>query len=77
VNRFRGFLVPRQDWIKVLYLFGTLGLRRLLTKTLKFLKILKFQYFQKFQNSKIIFFFFFLSSKFQNFHKILKFQQIS
>jgi hypothetical protein len=27
VNRFRGFLVPRPDWIIVLYLFGTLGLR--------------------------------------------------
>jgi hypothetical protein len=38
VNRFRGFLVPRPDWIKVLYLFGTLGLHRLLTKTLKFSK---------------------------------------
>ena len=29
VNRFRGFLVPRPDWIKVLYLFGTLRLHRL------------------------------------------------
>ena len=35
MNRFPGFLVPRPDWIKVLYLFGTLGLHRLLTKTLK------------------------------------------
>ena len=35
MNRFRGFLVPRPDWITVLYLFGTLGLHRLLTKTLK------------------------------------------
>jgi hypothetical protein len=38
VNSFRGFLVPQPDWIKVLYLFGTLGLHRLLTKTLKFVK---------------------------------------
>jgi hypothetical protein len=38
VNRFRGFLVPRPDWIKVLYLFGTLGLHRLFTKTQKFKK---------------------------------------
>ena len=35
MNRFRGCFVPRPDWIKVLYLFGTLGLHRLLTKTLK------------------------------------------
>ena len=28
VNRFRGLLVPRPDWITVLYLFGTLGLHR-------------------------------------------------
>ena len=42
MNRFRGFLVPRPDWIKVLYVFGTLGLHRLLTKTLKFHKISKF-----------------------------------
>jgi hypothetical protein len=45
VNRFRGFLVPRPNWIKVLYLFGTLGLHRLLTKTLKFLN--KIQNFTK------------------------------
>ena len=38
VTLFRGFLAPRPDWIKVLYLFGTLGLHRLLTKTLKFKK---------------------------------------
>ena len=48
MNRFRGFLVPRPDWIKVLYLFGTLGLHRLLMKTLKFSKNLK-----KIKNSKI------------------------
>jgi hypothetical protein len=36
LNRFRGFLVPRPDWIKDLYVFGTLGLHRLLTKTLNF-----------------------------------------
>ena len=35
MNGFRGFFVPRPDWINVLYLFGTLGLHRLLTKTLK------------------------------------------
>jgi hypothetical protein len=35
VNRFHGFVVPRPDWIQVLYLFGTLGLHRLLTETLK------------------------------------------
>jgi hypothetical protein len=32
VNRFRGFLVPRPDWIKVLYLFGTLGVHRLINE---------------------------------------------
>ena len=32
---FSRIFVPRPDWIKVLYLFGTLGLHRLLTKTLK------------------------------------------
>jgi hypothetical protein len=36
VNRFRGILDPRPDWIEVLYLFGALGLHRLLTKTLNF-----------------------------------------
>ena len=36
VTLFRGILMPCPDWIKVLYLFGTLGLHRLLTKTLKF-----------------------------------------
>jgi hypothetical protein len=45
VNRFPGFLVPRPDWIKVLYLFGTLGLHRLLTKTLKFFKNFKISKF--------------------------------
>ena len=35
MNRFHGFVVPRPDWMQVLYLFGTLGLHRLLTKTLK------------------------------------------
>jgi hypothetical protein len=60
VNRFRGLLVPRLDWIKALYLFGTLGLHRLLTKTLKFFnKISKFLEFQK-------------NSKFQKFQKKFK-----
>ena len=57
MNRFRGFLVPRPDWIKVLCLFGTLGLHRLLTKTLKFSQNFKnfknLNIFNKFQNSKI------------------------
>ena len=59
MNRFRGFLVPRPDWMKVLYLFGTLGLHRLFTKTLKFSKNLKI--------SKI--------SVFIKFHKISKFSK--
>ena len=41
VNRFRGFLVPRPDWIKVLYLFWALGLHRLNLKKFKNLKNLK------------------------------------
>ena len=65
VNRFREFLVPRPDWIKVLYLFGTLGLHRLLTKTELFLKISK-----KFKISKI-------PQKNLNFRKITKFSKIS
>ena len=59
VNRFRGFLVARPDWIKVLYLFGTLGLHRLLTKTLKFSKKIQIS---KISNFKII-------SKFQKYSK--------
>ena len=47
-RRFHRFLVPRPDWIKVLYLFRTLGLHHILTKTQKFLKNLK--KFKKFQN---------------------------
>ena len=62
MNRFRGLLVPRPDWIKVVYLFGTLGLHRLLTKTLKFLK-----YFKISKISKI--------SVFIKFHKISKFSK--
>ena len=89
VNRFRGFLVPRPDWIKVLYLFGTIGLHRLLTKTLKFSKKLKiskkFSKFLKFQFSKNFKIFktkFKISKKFkvQNFKiftKFQKFQKIS
>jgi hypothetical protein len=57
VNRFPGFLVPQPDWIKVFYLFRTLGLYRLLTKTLKFSKNFKiskiskkFKIFIRFQN---------------------------
>ena len=65
VNRFREFLVPPPDWIKVLYLFGTLGLHRLLTKTELFLKISK-----KFKISKI-------PQKNLNFRKITKFSKIS
>jgi hypothetical protein len=33
LNRFRGVLDPRPDWIEVLFLFGTLGLHRLLTNS--------------------------------------------
>ena len=46
MNRFRGFLVPRPDWIKALYLFGTLGLHRLInenseiSKKFKILKLI-------------------------------------
>ena len=47
MNRFRGFLVPQPDWIKVVYLFGTIGLHRLLTK-----KFSKISVFIKFQNLK-------------------------
>ena len=60
---------------KSLYLFGTLGLHRLLTKTLKFLKNLKIKKISKnFKISKI-------SKKFkifiafQNLHKISKFSK--
>jgi hypothetical protein len=71
VNRFRGFLVPRPDWIKVLCLFGTLGLHRLLTKTLKFSQNFKISEISKFStNFKILG----LKIKIENFHKILKFQ---
>jgi hypothetical protein len=54
VNRFRRFLVPRPDWKTVLYLFGTLGLHRLLTKTLlkKNSKLKKFQQISKFSKKK-------------------------
>jgi hypothetical protein len=45
VTLFRGILMPCPDWIKVLYLFGTLRLHRLLAKTLEI--------FKKFQISKI------------------------
>ena len=80
MNRFRELLVPRLDWIKVFYLFGTLGLHRLLTKTLKF--SIKIQNFKNFKISKIlkklqIFI------RFQNFLKIsnisvfIKFHKIS
>jgi hypothetical protein len=51
VTLFRGILVPCPDWIKVLYLFGTLRLHRLLTKTLKFFKNLKISKIKK-KNSK-------------------------
>ena len=68
MNRFRRFLVPRPDWIKVLYLFGTLRLHRLLMKTLKFFQ--NFKNFKKFQNfHKIL--------KFQKFQQISKFKKKS
>jgi hypothetical protein len=61
VTLFRRILMPCPDWINVLYLFGTLGLHRLLAKTLEiFLK------FQKFQKKFKMF------TRFQNFHKISK-----
>jgi hypothetical protein len=63
VNRFRGFLVPRPDWIKVLYLFGTLGLHRLFKKTLQFSKNFKIS-----KISKI----FKICIRLQNFQKISK-----
>ena len=75
MNRFRGFLVPRPDWIKVLYLFGTLGLHRLLTKISKFstnFKNFSFHRISKLsKNFKILK----LKIKIENFHKILKFQK--
>ena len=48
----------RPDWIKVLYLFGTLGLHRLLTKTLKSLSNFKkfsFHKISKFQKKNLKF----------------------
>jgi hypothetical protein len=64
VTLFRRILMPCPDWINVLYLFGTLGLHRLLAKTLEiFLK------FQKFQKKFKMF------TRFQNFHKISKFSK--
>ena len=70
VNRFRGFLVPRPDWIKVLYLFGTLGLHRLLTKTLKFPKNFKISKISKnFKISKI-------SKNFKIFIRFKNFQEV-
>ena len=48
MNRFLGFLVPRPDWIKVVYLFGTLGLHRLISGNSEILKN-----FKQFQNSKV------------------------
>ena len=66
VTLFRGILMPCPDWINVLYLFGTLGLHRLLAKTLEI-----FFKFQKFQNVHKISKF---SKNFKNFsfHKISK-----
>ena len=52
MNRFRGVLDPRPDWIEVLYLFGTLGFHRLLTKTLK--KNLNFKMSKFSKNFKIL-----------------------
>ena len=74
MNRFRGFLVPRPDWIKGLYLFGTLGLHRLLMKTLKFHKISKFS--KNFKILKLNFLFLNKISKFLKSHKISKFQKL-
>ena len=59
VTLFRGILMPCPDWINVLYLFGTLGLHRLLAKTLEILIFF-------FKISKI-------SKKIQNVHKSSKF----
>ena len=54
VTLFRGILMPCPDWINVLYLFGTLGLHRLLAKTREILKKFKnFKNFKKFQNFEI------------------------
>jgi hypothetical protein len=58
VTLIRGILMPCPDWIKVLYLFGTLRLHRLLAKTLVI--------FKKFQNFKNFI-------KFLNFQQISKF----
>jgi hypothetical protein len=52
VKLFRGILMPCPDWIKVLYLFGTLRLHRLLAKTLEIFKKLK--NFKNFKNFKRI-----------------------
>ena len=59
-NRFRGLLAARADWIKVLYLFGTLGFHRILTNTFSKLKKKK----KKKLNSKI-------SKKFKMFIRLI------
>jgi hypothetical protein len=75
VNRFRGFLGPRPDWIKVLDLFGTLGLHLLLTKTLKFHKISKFsKNFKILKKKKLKFKIFTKFLNFTNFTKIQNFK---
>ena len=61
VTLFRGILMPCPDWINVLYLFGTVGLHRLLAKTLEI-----FKKYQNFKISKI-------SKKIQNVHKSSQF----
>jgi hypothetical protein len=48
VTLFRGILMPCSDGINILHLFGTLGLCRLLAKTLEIFQ--KFQNFKNFKN---------------------------
>ena len=52
VTLFRGILMPCSDGINILHLFGTLGLCRLLAKTLEIFK--KFQNFKNFSFHKKI-----------------------
>ena len=72
VTLFRGILMPCPDWINVLYLFGTLGLHRLLAKTLEnvyknFKKNSKcFQNFQKFSKISVFIKFHNISKEFKN-----------
>ena len=69
VTLFRGILMPCPDWIKVLYLFGTLRLHRLLAKTLAISKFHKFQNFQQISKFLKLNNFFFKAHNFKIFIK--------